>query len=68
MYKKGDNMTTITISSEKPIVVLDESDYRQLLDKLENLEDLLDHYESMKDYHSTGGRSFREHIVETEES
>ena len=60
-------MTTITISSEKPIVVLDENDYRQLLDKLETLEDLIDHYEAMKEYQSTDGKAFRELLDETVE-
>ncbi len=60
-------MTNITITSEKPIVVLEEAEYRRLLNRLEYLEDILDHFEEMRQYQRTGGVEFREFIDGKEE-
>jgi len=53
-------MSTITITSKKRLVVMEESEYRRLVERLEDFEDLFDHEEAMKEYRETGGTDFRE--------
>lgn len=57
-------MNTIKISADKPIVILQEEEYRRIIDKIEYLEDLLDHEQAMKEYRTSGGKRFRD-LLET---
>ena len=46
------------------IVLLPLSKYNELIERLEELEDMQDHIQAMKDYRAGKGRSFREFLDE----
>jgi|GEM_PF-1620017 len=51
-------MSTITITSKKKLVVMEEAEYRNLIERLEDLEDMLDAQEQISEYEQKGGISF----------
>ena len=53
-------MSTITINSKKKLIVLEEAEYRSLIERLEDWEDLLEHEEAMQKYRENGRTDFRE--------
>ncbi|MFH0774070.1 MAG: hypothetical protein V2A53_01050 [bacterium] len=54
-------------SMEEEIVIVPLSRYESLLQQVEDLKDIQDHYNVMEEYRMGEGRPFREFMVEYEE-
>ena len=53
--------------SKEEIVLLPLSRYNKLLERMEELEDIKDHIDAMKDYKAGKGKDFREFLNEHKE-